>query len=124
MFRLVLLNETEAIDPASTIVGSMNSASTIVVSIDYMAVFIGVLIGGLGTALFLILKQKIAVNGFGDYLLRSRLIAKLIATSVLFYTVYIISTLEGIDGITIVAILAGIAGSAATFLFSTKGSKE
>ena len=121
MFGLTALGETE---PTSAIIVSIDPTSAIIVSIDPTSAIMGAIIGILAIMVtFLVLKQKIATGGLASFLLKTRLVTKGVAALILLVTLNILATLE-IDPIIIVAIIAGIAGSAATFLFSTKGSQD
>ena len=107
-----------------TALNATEPTSAIIVSIDPTSAIMGAIIGILAIMVtFLVLKQKIATGGLASFLLKTRLVTKGVAALILLVTLNILATLE-IDPIIIVAIIAGIAGSAATFLFSTKGSQD
>ena len=121
MFGLTALGETE---PTSATIVPTDPTSAIIVSIDPTSAIIGAIIGILAIMVtFLVLKQKIAMGGLAKFLLETRLVTKGVAALILLVTLNTLAALV-VDPVIIVAIIAGIAGSAATFLFSTKGSGD
>ena len=56
-------------------------------------------------------------DGLKEFLLKTQLVTKIIATFVLLSTMGLLLQLDG-DNIALIAIFSGIAGSAATFLFT------